>query len=133
VLLVEDQDEVRRLTHRMLQHMGYQVEAWASPAEALARYEPGKQRVDLVLSDVAMPEMNGPQLVARLKERSDGGAPFAVVYMSGYAEEGLLRRSAMGPYERFLQKPFTAEQLAAAVRSALDNPRTRQHQPEIAA
>jgi CheY-like chemotaxis protein len=84
VLLVEDQHEVRQLAQRMLQHMGYQVEAWGNPAEALARYNPLEHPYDLVLSDVVMPEMSGPELVRRLKERGNG---FAVVYMSGYAED----------------------------------------------
>jgi two-component system, cell cycle sensor histidine kinase and response regulator CckA len=133
VLLVEDQREVRRLTQRMLQHMGYQVEAWASPSEALAQYNPAERHVDLVLSDVAMPEMNGPEFVARLKERRDGGDGFAVVFMSGYAEDRLPRRNAMGPYERFLQKPFTVEQLSTVIHAALEGTVARAHRPEVAA
>lgn len=130
VLLVEDQHEVRQLVQRMLQHMGYQVEAWGNPAEALARYNPLEHPYDLVLSDVAMPEMSGPELVHRLKERGTG---FAVVYMSGYTEDCVLRRDTLGPGEQFLQKPFTTEQLAAAIRSALDRAPARTHPPGDAA
>jgi len=119
VLLVEDQPEVRRLTERLLQHLGYHVETWDNPTEALAHYWPGERAFDLVLTDVVMPGISGPELVARLRER-DPGRGFAVVFMSGYSEDAVLGRGALGANERFIQKPFTVQQLASVIRSALD-------------
>ena len=120
VLLVEDQQEVRLLAQRMLQHMGYRVDASGNPADVLAVYDGMSRPYDLVLSDVAMPQMSGPEFVSRLRERSND---FAVVYMSGYNQDAVFRREDMRPNERFLQKPFTAEQLAAVVRTAIDGHR----------
>jgi CheY-like chemotaxis protein len=110
VLLVEDQDVVRRLAQRLLAAQGYRVVEAASPAAALEIDEPW----DLLLTDVVMPGMTGPELAEALAERRPDAA---VLFMSGYtgaaAESGALPAPLLG-------KPFTPNELASAVRQALD-------------
>jgi PAS domain S-box-containing protein len=110
VLLVEDEELVRRLTSAMLQRQGYQVLAAASPQEALAIAAP----YDLVLTDVVMPGMSGPELVERLRSEHDA----AVLFTSGYSAAAVSDRAALPG--ALLEKPFTLEDLARGVRGALD-------------
>jgi signal transduction histidine kinase/ActR/RegA family two-component response regulator len=117
ILVVEDEDEVRLLARRTLEDRGYTVIAAASPEEALeiAR-APG---VDLILTDIVMPGMSGPELANRVA--AAGGTP-TVVYMSGYADEAL-QRFELGRGRVFLRKPFSPAGLARAIRHALDSAR----------
>ena len=116
VLLVEDEDIVRRLTAEMLESQGYRVIAAAGPDEALEVTEP----YDLLLTDVVMPSMTGPELAERLVERRPG---VGVLFMSGYSAAAVADRSAL--IADLLEKPFTIEQLACKVREALDARRSR--------
>jgi PAS domain S-box-containing protein len=109
VLLVEDEEIVRRLTAEMLERLGYRVVAAASPQEALALDAPW----DVLVSDVRMPGMSGPELAAALRARR---GDLAVVFMSGYA--GSLATDELDA--ELLAKPFELAELARAVRAALD-------------
>jgi signal transduction histidine kinase/ActR/RegA family two-component response regulator len=116
VLLVEDDEELRRLTSEILQASGYTVLEAGDPLEALTLCDRrhGKP-IDLLLTDVVMPAMRGPELAATLSETRPG---LKVLFMSGYADESVT--SPQGePGRAFLQKPFTPHDLTRAVREAL--------------
>ena len=115
ILLVEDDDLVRRLTCEMLEREGYRVTSAASPDEALA--EPGAW--DLLLTDVVMPAMNGPELAARLAAER---GPFRVLFTSGYSGDTMVERGTLDPSVPLLEKPFSRAELALRVRGALEAP-----------
>jgi PAS domain S-box-containing protein len=116
ILLVEDEEAVRSVAARVLQNQGYRVLASPNGQEALSLVEQVEGKIDLVLTDVVMPDMGGLELAVRLQGRWPG---LKVLYMSGYAEGDKLRPGI--DYERpFLQKPFSAESLMLKVREVLD-------------
>jgi PAS domain S-box-containing protein len=115
VLVVEDEPAVRDIARRILDAAGYRVLTAAGPAEALLTAEQDGASIDLVVTDVVMPGMNGRELAARIGPL----CPHAdVLFMSGYTDDSLERHGVLGP--TFLQKPFTARALAAKVRAVLD-------------
>jgi len=117
VLLVEDEDAVRSFAARALGQRGYQVLEASTGAEALEVFEGHDGDVDLVVSDVVMPEMDGPTLMKQLrKDHPD----LKIIFISGYAEDAFRRNLAENEEFMFLQKPFDLKQLAAAVKSALE-------------
>ena len=115
VLVVDDEETVRRLACRMLTWTGYQTLEARHGREALATIEEHPGPVHLVLTDIKMPGMSGRELGREVEQRWPGKP---VLYMSGFASEvfggGLLERGAP-----FLAKPFTQEDLAATVRGLL--------------
>jgi len=114
VLVIEDEDGARDGLAQILTLLGYRVTAVADGAQALAL--PASPAFDLVLSDLLLPGMSGPEAVAVLVRRWPG---LRVVLMSGYTEDEAVRRSVADGKVAFLQKPFDAATLAAAVRRAL--------------
>jgi signal transduction histidine kinase len=117
LLLVEDNDELRGATRDMLEALGYRVATAANGPEALAALEEMDGGIDLVICDVVMPGMSGPELVERLRARNP---EIRVILMSGYTSNVMLRHGiSEGDYD-FLEKPFSADHLAAKVRGALD-------------
>ncbi|HEX8851826.1 MAG TPA: ATP-binding protein [Gemmatimonadaceae bacterium] len=117
ILLVEDEDAVRRLARRILEGKGYTVIDARNGADALAAVERHGRKIDLLLTDVVMPGMSGRDLVQRLRAR---GADFAQLFMSGYTDDEVVRRGVVEEGTRFLQKPFTASGMLVAVRGAID-------------
>ncbi|MCM2270812.1 MAG: response regulator, partial [Thermoanaerobaculia bacterium] len=117
VLVVEDQEALRQLLGRLLSAAGYRVLTASNGAEALALSAAHAGAVDLVLTDVVMPEMGGLELMARLRERHP---ELRVLFMSGYTEETVARHGVLDPARNFLGKPFTAAELARRVRTLLD-------------
>ncbi|HXH87250.1 MAG TPA: PAS domain S-box protein [Gaiellaceae bacterium] len=115
ILLVEDDELVRKLTYEMLSRAGYSVVSADSPEDALEHDEDW----DLLLTDVVMPRMNGPQLAARLASERP---PFRVLFTSGYSGETMIERGALDPAAPLLQKPFTNHELVRSVREVLDRP-----------
>nr|WP_255216564.1 ATP-binding protein [Pseudenhygromyxa sp. WMMC2535] len=113
ILLVEDEPTVRKLTARILERGGYEVKAASGPLEALELAR-GELEIDLVLTDVVMPEMSGPELVAELLAIC---GPLPVVYVSGYAKS---TSAWLGDMPGFLPKPFTPAALLAKVAELLD-------------
>jgi len=114
ILLVEDEDMVRTVAERALTRQGYTVLTASDGEQGLARIEQG-DRIDLLISDVVMPGMDGPTMVrAARAARPD----LPVLFMSGYAEEQL-RNSIDIPNVSFLPKPFSVSQLAEAARDVL--------------
>jgi PAS domain S-box-containing protein len=116
VLLVEDQPEVRQLALHALALYGYRVLSAANGAEALAIARQEVSRIDMVLSDVVMPGMTGPELAAAIAPVRPG---IKVLLMSGYADEASLP-SGEAAELAYIQKPFTPESLARKVRHVLD-------------
>jgi len=119
VLVAEDDEVVRRLTCSMLRKLGYRVISERTALDCLARAETHAGRIDLLLSDVVMPDMNGRELYERIRAVCPA---VRVVYMSGYPDEVIADRGVLIEGVRFIQKPFSQEQLAGKVREALDQP-----------
>ncbi|MBC7788853.1 MAG: response regulator, partial [Anaerolineae bacterium] len=117
ILLVEDENSVLAITQRILQMRGYKVLPAHSSAEALRIASVPNQQIDLVVTDVVMPGMNGREFVEALHVHAPG---IPVLYMSGYTDDDIIRRGLMDSSVAFLQKPFTARSLARLVRSVLD-------------
>jgi PAS domain S-box-containing protein len=117
ILLVEDEEAVRGLTSRILQKQGYRVIAAQHGREAMDIATKEEGHIDLVLTDIVMPGMNGRGLVERLA----GIRPrIKSLYMSGYTDDDIIRRGFIEPSKSFLQKPFTSEALLQTVRKVLD-------------
>jgi two-component system, cell cycle sensor histidine kinase and response regulator CckA len=117
ILLVEDERIVRDLAKRVLAGLGYEVTAAASGNDALAALADPALHVDLLLTDVIMPSMSGRELYERLSRERPG---LPVIYMSGYTDHIIAPHGVLDPGTHFIQKPFTLETLAGAVRSVLD-------------
>jgi two-component system, cell cycle sensor histidine kinase and response regulator CckA len=111
VMLVEDEKMVRELTKRILVGAGFQVTEAADAESALARIEQGG--FDLLLTDVVLHSMSGPEMVRQLRER---GIDLAVVYMSGYPADFVESRVQLAEAEILVHKPFTADTLISALR-----------------
>ena len=117
VLLVEDDENVRDLVQQILRNHGYTVLEAADPAEALRIAHDQSERLDLLLTDVVMPQMNGYQLANRL---ATFWSEMRVVYMSGYTDENIVNHLMLEPRVSFIQKPFSSETLLRKVRKTLD-------------
>ena len=111
ILLVEDEDAVRRLTQTIMENIGYRVIAASGGAEALAAMNRERNRVDMLVTDVVMPQMNGPELARKLLAIKPD---LQVLYVSGYTHHGTL-----DPGVDFLRKPFTSRQLLSKIREVL--------------
>ncbi|MCL5942961.1 MAG: PAS domain S-box protein [Actinobacteria bacterium] len=117
VLLVEDERQVRRLAQTILERLGYTVLAVGRPEEALHLGASHPGDIDLLLTDVVMPGMNGQELAVRVKDLRPG---LRVLYMSGYPAKAITHRGILDEGVSFLEKPFTPEGLARKVREVLD-------------
>jgi two-component system cell cycle sensor histidine kinase/response regulator CckA len=116
VLLVEDEDAVRSFAARALGQRGYHVLEASTGVEALEMFNNYDGDVDLVVSDVVMPEMDGPTLMKQLRvDHPD----LKIIFISGYAEDSFRRHLSDNEDFMFLQKPFDLKELAAAVKAAL--------------
>jgi CheY-like chemotaxis protein len=116
VLVVEDEAGVRSFAGQVLAQAGYQVLQAADGEEALAIASAPGARISVLLTDVVMPGINGRVLSERLRALHPG---LAVLYMSGYTEDMVLRAGVVTDGSNFIQKPFTPESLLARVRAAL--------------
>ena len=117
VLLVEDEDSVRAFAIRALKRQGYEVIEATSGVEGLEKFEEAGGQIDLVVSDVVMPEMDGPSMLKELrKQRPD----IKVIFMSGYPDDAFKRNLDANEQFAFLAKPFTLPQLATKVKEELE-------------
>ena len=121
ILLVDDEKALRKLGKRILTEAGYRVLEASDGAMALRVAAEQVGEIDLVLTDVEMPTLGGRGMVDELHELSPG---LRVLFMSGYTDNEILRRGIRTSETEFLQKPFTAESLRAAVRAVLNKPST---------
>jgi PAS domain S-box-containing protein len=117
VLLVEDEQTIRRMCRRMLEHIGYHVLEADSPGEALRVAREQTSGFDLLLTDVVMPGMNGSDLADQLTELYPG---FGILFMSGYSSDVISQRGVMDKGVHFIQKPFFQKELASKVRGVLE-------------
>jgi two-component system cell cycle sensor histidine kinase/response regulator CckA len=117
VLIVEDEETVRKLAMRMLKGLGYRVLAAPEGGGALLLCEEFKEPIHLILTDVVMPGMSGRKLVDRLKEIHP---EMKVLYMSGYTDNAIVHHGVLEEGTNFIQKPFTLDGLARKVREVLD-------------
>lgn len=117
ILLVEDEEFVRNVTQEVLEMEGYKVLCVANGAEAIACLTEHPTAIDLLLTDVVLPGMNGRDLAARLASMQPH---LKVMYMSGYTDNSVLRNSVAEASAPYLQKPFTLDALVAKVHETLD-------------
>ncbi|HEY6556157.1 MAG TPA: PAS domain S-box protein [Polyangiaceae bacterium] len=118
ILLVEDEEQVRMIVLNVLRRQGYRVIAAQHAGEALLLCERHPQKIDLLVTDVVMPQMSGPELAKRLQaERPE----MKVLCMSGYTDDSIVRHGVLETGVAFLQKPITPGTLARKVREVLDN------------
>jgi two-component system cell cycle sensor histidine kinase/response regulator CckA len=129
VLVVEDEAAVRRLAVEVLKRHGYHVLEAGDGAEAIAVADRHAGRIDVLITDLVMPEMNGAELAALLTGRRP---TTRVLYTSGYTDEAVMRGGVLDPGTNFLQKPFNSERLINAVRQVLDRPEATGHRPPAA-
>jgi signal transduction histidine kinase/CheY-like chemotaxis protein len=116
ILVVEDDDAVRRMTLEFLKIRGYEVIEARSAADAIEWVKSHDEAIDLVLTDVVMPGMKGRELTERLAQLRAGTK---VLYMSAHAEDDAINIGILSPGTAFIEKPFSPDQLAAKVRDVL--------------
>jgi two-component system, cell cycle sensor histidine kinase and response regulator CckA len=117
ILLVEDDEMVRNLTSGLLGSLGYTVSVCDSPSSAITLLKHERLVPDLLLTDVVMPTMTGPELRDRLIETMPG---LKTVLMSGYTSHTAIRKALADKAVRFIQKPFTKQELEQAIRELLE-------------
>ncbi len=118
ILLVEDEDAVRAFASRALASRGYTMIEADSGEVAIERVKEHEGKIDLVLSDVVMPEMDGPTMLRELRKQ---GHTMKVVFISGYAEDAFEKNLEGQRDFAFLPKPFSLKQLAEAVKAAMES------------
>ena len=116
ILLVEDEEAVRSFASRALASRGYTVLEADTGADALRAVERAGGKIDLIVSDVIMPEMDGPTMLTELRRR---GLNAKVIFVSGYADDAFAKNLPEGQEFLFLPKPFTLKQLIETVKSAM--------------
>ena len=117
LLVVEDEEDVRGLARDVLVEGGYTVLVAATAEDAVRICEEHESPISLLLSDVVMPKVSGPQLAQRLV---DLRPELHVLYMSGYTDEAIVHHGVLEPGTAFIEKPFTPEDLCGKVRDVLD-------------
>jgi DNA-binding NtrC family response regulator len=117
VLLVEDDDQVRTVSRGILRRSGYQVLEARNAGEALLLAEAHVGTIHLLLADVVMPQVSGPDLAKRLASLRP---TMKVLFMSGYTDDSVVRHGVVRSAISFLQKPITPEMLTMKVREVLD-------------
>ena len=118
ILLVEDDDLLRELVRESLEEIGYRVLEAGSGEAALALAAQPTPPVDLLLTDVVMPQMSGREVAEQIQARQPG---IKVLFMSGYMDDAVVRHGLLTAEINFLPKPFTRSALASKVREVLDS------------
>jgi len=118
ILLVEDDRGILDITHSMLERLGYRVISAQSPKEALLLSKRDPSEINLLMTDVVMPDMDGKELASLLKVERPG---LITLFMSGYTSEVVLRHGIVDKGDKFISKPFSVSELAAKLRETLDN------------
>jgi signal transduction histidine kinase/ActR/RegA family two-component response regulator len=116
LLVVEDEAPLRRAVQRNLERIGYRVLA-ANDGEDALRIAEALGAIDLLMSDVVMPGIDGPELAGRLREKWND---LPVLFVTGYSADRLARSGAVGPHDRVLEKPYNLEELARTIRQMLE-------------
>ncbi|MBN2704299.1 MAG: response regulator [Pontiellaceae bacterium] len=118
ILLVEDEPLLLKMTHRILEDLGYKVISANSPTEALQTADEYNAHIDLLLTDIVMPKMDGTDLAKAIAERRPTTKH---LFMSGYSDSAAARHGIIEPGTQLLQKPFSALVLAGKIRQILEN------------
>ena len=118
ILLVEDEEAGRAFAARALASRGYKVHEASTGTEALELIDEIDEQIDLVISDVMMPEMDGPTLLKKLRETQPD---LKIIFVSGYAEDAFAKNLDENDTFSFLPKPFSLKQLATAVKEVLED------------
>ena len=118
ILIVDDEETVRRFGARTLEKAGFRVVTAGSGSDAIVSHDEHGEAIDLVITDVMMPGMNGRELAELLLARRPS---LRVLFMSGYAEDVLASDVGLVPGTAFLGKPFKPKALVAKVREVLDS------------
>jgi two-component system cell cycle sensor histidine kinase/response regulator CckA len=122
ILLVEDEEPIRVVTRELLKRSGYRVLEARNGGEAILLCERHLDPIDLLLTDVVMPQMSGPELAKRIRSmRPD----IKVLCMSGYTDDSVIRHGLLQAEMAFIQKPITPKTLTRKVREVLDGPTSR--------
>jgi CheY-like chemotaxis protein len=121
ILVVEDDDAVRRMTREFLKIRGYTVIEARCAADAIQFVECHEETIDLLLTDVLMPGMKGRELVDRLGKLRPS---LKVLYMSAYTEDDAINIGILSPGTAFIEKPFSPDELAGKVRDVLSGDST---------
>jgi len=116
ILVVEDDELVRKLTRHALESSGYEVLEASSGAEAILIYDQHPKPIDLVITDVVMPQMSGREFIQRLEVRRPDQK---ILYMSGYTDDAIVHHGVLDEERPFIQKPFTVASLTIKVRDLL--------------
>jgi two-component system, cell cycle sensor histidine kinase and response regulator CckA len=130
ILVVEDEEILRELATQVLEGLGYTVLSAEDGVDALRVLQaPGAEKINLVMTDMAMPRMSGRELVAWIAENL---GEMRVLYTSGYTDDEIVRNAVEGAEVDYLQKPFTPSVLARTIRTILDAPLRRVSGPSAA-
>lgn len=117
ILIVEDNANVRTMLHEQLESYGYTVISKERPLEALSCFPYLSEKVDLLLTDIVMPDLSGPELARRLREQQPS---LKVLFITGYADDDLLPPETLGADAELLRKPFTTDELLASMDALLE-------------
>jgi signal transduction histidine kinase len=117
ILLLEDEHSLRDVIREFLEGAGYTVIDCARPEQALSAAESPDRGIDLMLTDVVMPHMSGPEVATRVQARRPD---LKVIYMSGYTDAAISHHGVLDPGTEFIAKPFTEEAIRRKVREVLD-------------
>jgi CheY-like chemotaxis protein len=124
ILLVEDEPAILRMTRMMLERKGYSVLSAATPVEAIDLAKTRADKIDLLMTDVVMPEMNGRDLAGKLTALFPD---IKILFMSGYTANVIAHHGVLDEGVAFIQKPFSMQKLAEKVRGVLDNTPGKTH------
>ena len=119
VLLVEDEEPVRKITTLLLERLGYRVLKAENGQDALGLFEATREKIDLLMTDVVMPDLSGLEVAEALRAQEPG---LRVLFQSGYTDDTVVRCGILHAEVAFLKKPFALDVLARKVREVLDRP-----------
>lgn len=118
ILVVEDEESVRELVVEMLNSTGYKVIEAHNGKNAIEKYSSHRDEINLILTDVVMPEMNGKKLIENLSHFSE---KTKVLFMSGYTDNAIDNQGILNPETHFIQKPFSPTDLLTKIETILDS------------